>query len=53
VMTALARAYPQLDAAQLEERMRSLFFAAEMWGRASAQAEAENAATPSDEQIDG
>jgi phage gp29-like protein len=51
VMTALARAYPQLDAAQLEERMRALFFAAEMWGRASAQAEADEAATPSDEQL--
>lgn len=45
VMTALARAYPQLDAEQLEERMRALFFAAEMWGRVSAQAEADEAGT--------
>jgi len=51
VMTALARAYPDLDAKQLEERMRSLFFAAEMWGRVSAQSEADDAGRPSDEHL--
>lgn len=35
VMQALAARFPELDASQLEERLRSLFFAAEMWGRLS------------------
>lgn len=41
VMQALARSYPQMDAAQLEERLASLFFIAEMWGRLEADQEAE------------
>jgi len=41
VMTELARAYPDLDAAALEERLRSLFFAAEVWGRLSDEQEAQ------------
>lgn len=39
VMEELARAYPDLDAAALEERLRSLFFVAEVWGRLSAEEE--------------
>ena len=41
VMAELARAYPDLDAAALEERLRSLFFAAEVWGRLSDEQEAQ------------
>lgn len=41
VMTKLAQAYPDLDAEGLEERLRSLFFAAEVWGRLSAEEDAE------------
>jgi phage gp29-like protein len=41
VMEELARAYPDLDASALEERLRSLFFAAEVWGRLSEEQEAE------------
>ena len=40
VMEALARAYPDMDATALEERLRSLFFAAEMWGRLTDEEEA-------------
>jgi phage gp29-like protein len=41
VMTELARAYPDLDASALEERLRSLFFAAEVWGRLSDEQDAQ------------
>lgn len=41
VMEELTRAYPDLDASALEERLRSLFFAAEVWGRLSEEQEAE------------
>jgi hypothetical protein len=34
-MQALAARFPELGAEALEERLRSLFFAAEMWGRLS------------------
>jgi phage gp29-like protein len=37
VMQELARAYPDLDAQALEERLRSLFFVSEVWGRLSTQ----------------
>jgi len=35
IMQALAARFPELGAEALEERLRSLFFAAEMWGRLS------------------
>ena len=40
VMMSLAQAYPDLDGAALEERMRSLFFVADVWGRLSEEQDA-------------